>query len=255
AQLEAVKPFDLGKDLMIRGKVLQLGEEDQGLLVNMHHIASDGWSIPILLSELAVLYETFKAGQPSPLPELSIQYADFAVWQRQWLQGEVLEEQIGYWREQLKEIPDVHHLPMDHPRPKVQSYHGAIYEHDIDGEMQEKLNLLCRQQGVTLFMTLSAAFAVLMSRYSNERDVVIGAPIANRTHAELAPLIGFFVNSFALRTQIEGNPGFTELLKQTKETALEAYAHQAIPFEQVVDELQPARSISHQPLFQIIFAV
>jgi amino acid adenylation domain-containing protein len=221
----------------------------------MHHIISDGWSMGVLVRELGALYPAFAAGQPSPLPELPIQYADFASWQRQWLAGEVLDYQLAYWKRQLAGAPPALELPTDRPRPAVQSYRGAALPVQLPRALSEALAALSRQEGVTLFMTLLAAFQALLWRYTGQDDIVVGSPIAGRTRAEIAPLIGFFVNTLVLRTDLSGEPTFRELLGRVREMTLGAYAHQDMPFDKLVDELQPERDMSRSPLFQVMFAL
>ncbi|BAZ22953.1 non-ribosomal peptide synthase [Kalymmatonema gypsitolerans NIES-4073] len=255
AQQEAINPFDLEIAPLIRCSLLQLDATEFVLLLTMHHIVSDGWSIGVLIQELSSFYQAFCAQQPSPLPELPIQYADFAVWQRQWLSGSVLETQLNYWLSQLHGAPELLQLPTDRPRPSVQTYHGATYNSTLNTDLIQKLQTLSRESGTTLFMTLHAAFATLLYRYSGQSDILVGTPIANRNRSEIESLIGFFVNTLVLRTRFEDNPSFERLLAQVRETTLKAYEHQDVPFEQVVEALQPQRSLSHSPLFQVIFAL
>ncbi|BBD64375.1 amino acid adenylation domain-containing protein [Nostoc commune NIES-4072] len=252
---EAQKPFDLNGDLLLRVKLLRLGQEEHIILLTMHHIVSDGWSIDILVRELATLYQAFCNGQPSPLPELPIQYVDFAAWQRQWLQKEVLKTQTSYWLKQLKNAPKVLELPTDYPRPAIQTFRGSTYSFNLSDKLSFALNKFSQQQGSTLFMTLLAAFQTLLWRYTGSEDIVVGSPIANRNRAEIEGLIGFFVNTLVLRTNFAGNPSFEELLKRVREVALGAYAHQDLPFELLVEELQPQRDLSHTPLFQVMFVL
>ncbi len=255
ASQEAQKPFDLKGDLLLRVKLLYLGKEEHILLLTMHHIVFDGWSTDVLVQELATLYQAFCDGQPSPLPPLLIQYVDFAAWQRQWLQGEVLETQLSYWRKHLEDAPKVLELPTDHPRPAIQTFLGTTYSFELSKELSASLNKLSQQQGSTLFMTLLAAFQTLLWRYTGQEDIVIGSPIANRNRPEIEGLIGFFVNTLVLRTSLAGNPSFEELLKRVREVALGAYAHQDLPFELLVEQLQPQRDLSHTPLFQVMFVL
>ncbi|MBW4677254.1 MAG: AMP-binding protein, partial [Desmonostoc geniculatum HA4340-LM1] len=255
ASQEAQKPFDLKGDLLLRVKLLYLGKEEHILLLTMHHIVFDGWSTDVLVQELATLYQAFCGGQPSPLPPLLIQYVDFAAWQRQWLQGKVLETQLSYWRKHLEDAPKVLELPTDHPRPAIQTFLGATYSFELSKELSASLNKLIQQQGSTLFMTLLAAFQTLLWRYTGQEDIVIGSPIANRSRPEIEGLIGFFVNTLVLRTSMAGNPSFEELLKRVREVALGAYAHQDLPFELLVEQLQPQRDLSHTPLFQVMFVL
>jgi amino acid adenylation domain-containing protein len=252
---EAARPFDLGRGPLLRATLLRLSETEHVLLVTMHHIISDGWSLGVLVKEVAALYEAFAEGRPSPLVELDIQYADFAVWQREWLQGDVLEGQLSYWREQLQGAPAVLELPTDRPRPPVQTFRGAHERFELEAGLTDALRALSRREGVTLFMTLLAAWQTLLARYSGQTDVVVGADVANRNRAETEGLIGFFVNMMVLRTDLSGDPTFAELLKRVREVCLGAYAHQDLPFERLVEELQPERSLSHTPLFQVLFVL
>nr|AIW82283.1 PuwF [Cylindrospermum alatosporum CCALA 988] len=252
---EAEKPFDLKQAPLLRVTLLRLSEKSHVLLLNMHHIVSDGWSIGIFIQELSALYSAYCAGKPSPLAELPIQYADFAQWQQQWLRGEVLDTKLKYWKQQLADAPPLLELPTDRPRPAIQTFRGSSREFLLPIELTEKLKRLSQQSGVTLFMTLEAAFVTLLHRYSGQEDILIGTPIANRNQREIESLIGFFVNTLVLRTNLAGNPSFAELLKQVRQVALDAYTHQDVPFEQVVEALQPARNLSHTPLFQVLFAL
>jgi aspartate racemase len=250
---EAQRPFDLARGPLLRARLLQLGEEEHVLLLTMHHIISDGWSMGVLLRELSVLYKAFSTGQPSPLPEIPVQYADYAAWQRDWLQGEVLEAQLAYWKQQLDAANPVLDLPTDRPRPAVETHCGARQTFDLPQSLYLALRALSRQEDVTLFMTLLAAFKTLLYRYTGQEDIAVGSPIANRTQSEIEGLIGFFVNTLVLRTGLSGNPAFRELLERVREVALGAYAHQDMPFEKLVEELQPERDLSHHPLFQVMF--
>ncbi len=252
---EAQQPFDLAAGPLLRVRLLRLSDEQHILLFTMHHIISDGWSMGVLIREVTGLYEAYLKGEASPLAELSIQYADFAVWQREWMSGEVLERELNYWRQQLAGAPPVLELPTDRPRPPVQSIAGARHAFLLPGELSEALRRLSREEGVTLFMTLLAAWQALLSRYSGQGEVVVGSPIAGRNRAEVEPLIGFFVNTLALRTELSGDPSFGELLRRVREVCLGAYAHQDVPFERLVEELQPERSLSHTPLFQALFTL
>ena len=252
---EARRPFDLARGPLFRTTLVRLSEDDHLLLLTMHHIVSDGWSTGVLHRELVVCYEAFSRSQPAPLPKLPIQYADYAVWQRQWLTGELLESQLSYWRKQLEGVPKALNLPMDHPRPAVQTHRGARRAIDLAKDLTERLKELSRKEGVTLFMTLVAAFQTLLYRYTGQEDIVVGTPIANRNRIEIEGLIGFFVNTLALRTNLSGNPTFRELLQRVRKTALEAYEYQDLPFEKLVEELNPERSLSHSPLFQVMFVL
>ena len=254
AQEEARCSFDLSTGPLLRAILLRLQDDESVLLLTMHHIVSDGWSSGIFVRELSTLYTAFVNKQPTTLPALPIQYADFAVWQRQWLQGEVLERQVQYWREHLAAVPPLE-LPTDHPRPAQQSFRGARQSLLLPTTLQEQLKTLSQREGVTLFMTLLAAFQVLLARYSGQSDLAIGTPIANRTRAEVEGLIGFFVNTLVLRANLSGNPPFVEVLKRMREVALGAYAHQDVPFEKIVEDLQPERDLSRSPLFQVMFVL
>lgn len=247
--------FNLEKDPLLRVTLLRLEPESHLLILTMHHIIMDGWSMGIFLKELESLYQAFTAGEPSPLPELTIQYADFAVWQRQWLTGEVLEKQLNYWKQQLADAPPLLELPTDYPRPPVQTFCGATREFQLEEHLTKQLVTLSQKSDVTLFMTLLAAFAILLHRYSSVDDICIGSPFANRNRPEVEPLIGLFVNSLVLRTQIAENPSFSEFLLHVRSVVLDAHAHQDVPFEQVVEALQPERSTSYNPLFQVIFDI
>jgi amino acid adenylation domain-containing protein len=255
AQEEASRPFDLSRDLMLRAQLIRLDDQEHRLVLTMHHIASDGWSLGVFERELTALYEAYSAGRPSPLPDLPVQYADYAVWQREWLQREVLEQQLAYWKQQLAGAPAVLELPTDFPRPAVQSYQGATRELVLDANLTVALQELSRRENATLFMTLLAAWQVLLSRYARQEDVSVGAPIAGRNRAELEGLIGFFVNTLVLRTDLSGNPTFRELLRRVREVTLGAYTHQDLPFEKLVEELKPERNLSHSPLFQVMFVL
>src|SRR6185295_2187884 len=252
---EAARPFDLANGPLMRATLLRLAEDHHIVLFNAHHIVCDGWSISVLVKEVAALYEAFSKGRVSPLPELKIQYADFSVWQREWLRGEALEQQLTYWREQLRGAPPVLELPTDRPRPAVQSYRGASHSFHVPAEVSAGLKALSRSERATLFMTLLAAFKALLSRYSGQTDIVVGTPIAGRNRVELEPLIGFFVNTLVLRTQVSPTAKFSQLLKLTREVCLDAYAHQEAPFEKLVEELQPERDMSRSPLFQVMFVL
>lgn len=254
-QEENDKAFDLSKDLMLRVKLLQFSDEDHALLVTMHHIAVDGWSEGIIIREFTILYQSFVAQTPNPLPALEIQYTDYAWWQNNWLQGDVLEHNYQFWKAQLNGIPEVHNLPLDHARPAMQSFAGRTYHQYVSKEIQQGLYDLARKYDATLFMVLNAAYAILLSRYSNEHDIVVGTPVANREQAELAPLVGFFVNTLVLRTNLSDNPTFEVLLQRSKDYLLGAYEHQQLPFEKLVDELKLDRSLSYSPLVQVKLAL
>ena len=260
---DALRPFDLMRGPLWRLRLLRLDEQEHILLLTLHHIICDGWSMGIFLREITSIYRAHINGEPSgqaqgtvpTLPELPIQYTDYVLWQREWLQGETLKEQLAYWRKQLAGIPALLELPTDRPRPAVQRYAGARQSRLLPPELLGQLKDLSRREGVTLFMTGLAAFLVLLMRYSGETDVVVGTPIAGRIRAELEGLIGFFVNMLVLRVDLSGNPSFGALLARVREVALQAYMHQDLPFEKLVEELQPERDQSHQPLFQVLFSL
>jgi len=246
------RPFDLSRDLMLRGLLLGLDDEQHILLLVTHHIASDGLSSGILWQELTALYRASASGHPPSLQEPPVQYADYAVWQRQWLQGEVLATQLSYWKKRLSDIP-VLQLPTDRPRPAVQGDRGATHAFVLPKDLSEALKALNRQEGATLFMTLLAAFQTLLHRYTGQSDIVVGSPIAGRNRTEIERLIGFFVNTVVLRTDLSGNPTFRQLLARVQDIALGAYLHQDLPFEKLVEELHPERNLSTSPLFQVMF--
>jgi thioesterase domain-containing protein/acyl carrier protein len=252
---EAHRPFDLAQGPLVRARLLCVGTEEHIFLLVMHHIASDGWSIGVLLRELKTLYQAFCENQPSPLPELPIQYADYAVWQRDWLRGEVLEQQLNYWKKQLEGAPARLGLPADWPRPATQSYRGALLSYELPKPLLPALMELSRREGASLFMTLLAVFQTLLYRYTGLEDIVVGSAIAGRNRTEVESLIGFFVNMLVLRGDLSGNPSFRTLLGRTREVALGAYAHQDLPFEKLVEVLQPERDMSHSPLFQVLFVL
>jgi len=262
-EVEAQAPFDLAQGPLFRAKLIKLVEGDAGadrqddtiLLFTLHHIISDGWSTRVLVRELSQLYRAISDNRPVSLPPLPIQYADFAYWQRQWLQGEVLESQLNYWREQLIGAPALLELPTDHPRPPVQTYRGADLFFTLPESLASSLRNLSQQEGVTLFMALLAAFQTLMHRYSHQPDICVGTPIANRNRAELENLIGFFVNTLVMRTDFTGSPSYRALLQRVREVALGAYDHQDLPFEYLVDQLGVERNMSHSPLFQVMFTL
>ncbi|HYP26888.1 MAG TPA: condensation domain-containing protein, partial [Blastocatellia bacterium] len=255
ARLEAGLPFELERGPLIRAVLIKMGESDHLLLVTLHHIVSDVWSRWVLMKEFARLYESFDEGKPSPLEELAIQYGDFAHWQRGWLAGEVLAEQLAFWREHLSGAPLVLDVPTGRPRPAVQSFRGDRYPIEISRELTESLLLLSRENGSTLFMTLMAAFSTLLYHYSGQDDMLIGVPIANRNRVEVEALIGFFVNTLVMRTRLSGDPTFIELLARVREEALQSYAHQDLPFERLVEEVQPERDLSRAPIFQVVFTL
>ena len=254
-EAEAQRPFDLGQGPLLRAQMLRVTSEQNVLLLTMHHIISDGWSVGIFFRELSLLYEAAYQGKRSPLPELPIQYANYAQWQRERLSGATLAELLDYWRKQLAGAPGTMKLPLDKVRPPVQTFHGEIQTFRLGAELTRRLRELSQRRGVTLFMTLLAAFKVLLYRYTAQEDLVVGTPIAGRNRAEIEGLIGFFTNSLVLRTRLNGNPSFDEVLQRVREVTLGAYEHQDLPFEKLVEELQPERSLSHAPLFQVVFSL
>ncbi|HWW76901.1 MAG TPA: condensation domain-containing protein, partial [Pyrinomonadaceae bacterium] len=254
AEEEARRPFDLEAGPLLRVMLLREGAEEHVVLFTTHHVVSDGWSMGVFIKEVVALYGAYVEGRPSPLPELEVQYADYAVWQRGWLDGAVLDEQVSYWRGQLEGAPSVLELPTDRPRGAMQRHRGGRHPFALSAETSAGLRELSRREGASLFMVLLAGWQLLLSRYSGQEDVVVGTPIANRNRAEVEPLIGFFVNTLALRARVAPGESFRELLAQVRETCLGAYAHQDLPFEKLVEELQPERSLSHTPLFQVTFS-
>ncbi|MCG6575988.1 amino acid adenylation domain-containing protein, partial [Pseudomonas sp. AF32] len=252
---EALAPFDLSRGPLIRGRLLRLADDEHILLITQHHIISDGWSVGVLVRELAALYRAFSQQQPDPLPALPIQYADYAAWQHQALKGERLDRQAEFWSEHLKGAPALLSLPTDRPRPATQSYRGGDVPVEIPAALRERLERFCQAHNVTLFMALLSAWSVLMARLGNERDVVIGVPTANRSRTETENLIGFFVNTLALRVDLTQDPSVVQLLEQVRQTTLAAHEHQDIPFEQVIEAVQPPRSLSHNPLCQVALSL
>lgn len=250
---EAQRPFDLTQTPLLRGTLLQLNNAEYVLLLTIHHIISDGWSMGVLVREVGALYEAFSTSKSSPLPELPVQYGDFANWQRQHLQGEKLEKQLAYWKQQLTGILDV--LPTDRQRSSAQTFRGTQQTFVISASLTQSLKTLIQQQEVTLFMTLLAGFKVMLYCHTKQENLAIGSPIANRSRVELEGLIGFFVNTLVLKIDIAGNPTFRELLRRVRETTLQAYAHPDVPFEKLVEELQPERNLSYNPLFQTWFVL
>jgi amino acid adenylation domain-containing protein len=252
---DARRPFDLTRGPVLRVRLLKLEAENHVLLISMHHIVSDGWSMGVFVQEMASLYKAFSTGAPPPLAELPIQYTDFASWQREWLQGEMRETHLAYWRQQLGGDLPVIELPADRARPAVQSFHGATQSFDFPRGLSESLKALGRSQGATLFMVLLTAFKALLHRYTGHEDIIVGSPIANRNRSEVEGLIGFFVNALVLRTNLSGDPTFLESLGRVREVCLGAYTHQDLPFEMLVEELQSERDLSRQPLFNILLSL
>ncbi|HET9229074.1 MAG TPA: condensation domain-containing protein, partial [Thermoanaerobaculia bacterium] len=251
----AAQPFDLAAGPLLRASLVRLDETEHAVLLAQHHIVSDGWSTGVLVREVVSLYGAFASARPSPLPELSVQYPDFAVWQRGWLAGEVLERQVGYWRERLAGLPGLLDLPLDRPRPAFRTGRGARHAFQLPSPGLQALKDLGRREGATDFMTLLALFQILLSRVSGQEDLATGTVIANRGRSELEPLIGFFANTLVLRGDLSGRPSLRDVLLRTREGALEAYAHQDLPFEHLVEALQPPRSTSHTPLFQVMLVL
>ncbi|KKJ01928.1 condensation domain-containing protein, partial [Burkholderia gladioli] len=250
---EVERPFDLASGPLLRAALVRLDDTRHVMLLNMHHIVSDGWSADVLVRELGALYAGFAAGRAVELAPLPVQYGDYAIWQREWLDEARLAQQLDYWKGALDGAPVALELPTDRPRPAEQSFRGARAQFVLPGELVARLTELAQRDTATLYMVLLAGFATLLGRYSGQRDIVIGAPVAGRRAQELEGLIGFFINTLALRADLSGNPGFAELLGRVKRNALAAYAHQDLPFEKLVAELAPARDLSRQPLFQVVF--
>ncbi|MFL6336275.1 MAG: amino acid adenylation domain-containing protein [Pyrinomonadaceae bacterium] len=251
--LESQKPFDLRRGPLLRAQLLKLGEADHLLLMTLHHIIADGWSVRLLFRELDELYAAYAAGREIVLPELPVQYADFACWQQQWLSGSVYDSLLGYWREQLEGAPPLLELPADRPRPPVQVFRGGQHNFMLPAPLVAALKALAEEEQSTLFMTMLAAFKALLYRYTRAEDVIVGTPIANRTRPELEGIIGFFANTLVLRTRMSGDLSFRQLIRRVREVTLGAYAHQDMPFEKLVEELSPRRSLSYNPLFQVLF--
>jgi amino acid adenylation domain-containing protein len=254
ATQEIERPFDLASGPIARGLLIQMSEREHVAVLTVHHIASDAWSMEILVKEIGALYKAFSQRQPSPLAALPVQYADYAHWQRGWLRGEVLEAELSYWTRQLKGAATLE-LPTDRSRPAIQAYNGAVRSFEVPARIAASIKALGRQAGTTAFMTTLAAFKALLARYTNQTDIVVGTPVANRGQAETEGLIGFFLNTLVLRTDVSGDPTFSELVGRVRETALGAYSHQELPFEKLVEELQPRRDLSRSPLFQVMFVL
>ena len=255
AREEAQQGFDLRSGPLLRARLLVLGEKSYVLLLSMHHIVSDGWSIGVLIREMGELYEAQRRGRPAQLPELAVQYGDYAVWQRAWLTPERLLRLVSYWREELAGAPAEIELPVDRGRAGAPSRRGGTEEVWLGETIKQGLEELGRQEGATLYMVLMAAYKVLLMRYSGQADIVVGTPIANRNRREVEGLIGFFVNTLVMRTRMEEGWSFRELLRKEKEVALGAYEHQELPFEKLVEELRPERTLSDSPLFQTVFVL
>src|ERR1043165_7593818 len=251
---EVERPFDLTRGPLIRGQLLQVDEDEHVLLITMHHIVSDGWSRGICLNELNTLYAAYREGQADPLPELEVQYADYAVWQRQLIEGEKLQQQAEYWKGALAGAPALLELPWDHARPAQQNYSGRLSPIELEETLLIGLKELGRRHGATLFMTLLGGWAALMGRLSGQEEVVIGIPVANRGSVEIEKLIGFFVNTLAVRVNVSESQTVGELLEGVKRDVLLGQENQELPFERVVEIIGPERSLSHTPLFNVMFA-
>ena len=251
----AAAPFDLARGPLFRAALLRLAADEHVLLLAMHHAVGDGWSIGVLFREIEALYAAFLAGAPSPLAPLPLRYADHALRQRAELAGEALDRPLDWWRTRLQGAPALLELPTDRPRPAVQSHRGAVLRFTLPPELGGRLSAVGRAEGATLFMTVLAAFQLLLARYSGQDDVVVGTPVAGRTRPELEGLIGFFANTLALRTDLSGDPTFGQLLRRVREATLGAFAHQELPFEKLVEALQPERSLAHAPVFQVALAL
>jgi non-ribosomal peptide synthetase component F/acyl carrier protein len=249
----ALRPFDLSKGPLFRTTLLTVSDDEHILLVNMHHIISDGWSISILLNEVSLLYRSYLSGQSLPLPELPVQYADFSAWQHQWMKGEVLQRQLGYWKQVLSGDLPVLKLPLDRPRPAVQTYEGRAERFKIDLELTNRLRSLSQQSGNTIFAAMLAAFAALLYRYSGQQEIIIGTTTSGRDRAETKSLIGFFVNTLALRIKLSDSYSFREMLDHVRKALLGAYAHQDLPFDKLIEEIQPGRNLNRGSLFQVMF--
>ena len=254
ARAEAERPFDIAREPLLRAVLVSIDADEHLFLLNAHHIAVDGWSYSVIFRELCALYDAFHAGRPSPLEEPPIQYIDYTLWQNEVLaeDGATLKQQLGYWQERLRDIPPVLELPGDHVRPPLQSYRGALVPHRVDPSLYDAMKRLARDQGATVFMVLAAALQALLARYSGQHDLILGVGVANRRREELESLVGFFVNTLALRTDLSGNPSFLELLARVKEGTLGAYSHQDLPIERLLEVLDLDRSLSHSPLFQVM---
>jgi hypothetical protein len=251
---EARRPFDLTSDRLLRALVIRLSEQEHIVVVTMHHIVSDGWSMGVFVAEMRTLYDAFINGKSSSLPELPFQYVDFAHWHREWLQGDVLDAQLAYWKQRLSDSPPALELPTDRPRSPIQTFSGAREYLRLPQSLSRALGELSRQEGCTLFMTLLAAFKVLLHQYTQQDDISVGSFIANRNKPGTEGLIGFFVNNLVLRTKLSGNPTFREFMARVRETTVGAYQNQDLPFEKILDSLQIERDLSRTPLFQVVFS-
>ena len=254
---ESLRPFDLASGPLLRGTLVRLADRENALLLTLHHVISDGWSMGVLVREVTALYAAAVAGRPlgEALPPLPVQYADFSVWQSRRLSGETLRREIEHWREKLAGVPPFLELPTDRPRPPVQTFGGRSLPLWLEPELAGRLSALALETGTTLFMVLLAGFETLLGIYSGAEDLAVGTPIAGRNRAELEGLIGFFVNSLVLRGDLSGDPSFVDLLGRVREDTLSAYTHQDLPFEKLVEEVKPERSRAHSPIFQVMFAL
>ena len=250
---ETLTGFDLSAGPLLRVKALKLGDAEHVALYTMHHIVSDAWSMVVLMREVAALYDAINEGRESPLPDLTIQYADYACWQRRYLSGETMERRLQYWKQRLDGNLHLLNLPCDHPRPPAPSHRGAAKSVPLPPELCHSLRALSRREGVTLFMLFLAAFKTLLYQYTAQKDIIIGVPWLNRERIEVEPLIGFFVNMLPFRTDLNGNPRFRELLRQVKDVTLESFAHQETPFEKLVEEIRPERKLAQTPLYNVVF--
>ena len=255
AKEEAATPFDLSNDVMLRVTLLKYNDEKHAALFSMHHIASDGWSVGVFINEFNLLYSAFAQGQENPLPELEVQYSDYAHWQRDWMQGDVYEKELEYWRNHLKDAPPLHSLPLDRPRNASPSIIGQKIKRTLSSERLTQLNDFCKSEGVTLFMALQTIYALTVAKWSREEDVVMGTPVAGRIHQNAEPLIGFFLNNLVLRSNFDGDPTFKELMTRNKKVLMDAFEHQNLPFDALVEELNPERNNTHQAMFQLWFVL
>jgi Condensation domain len=253
ANIEAQTPFDLSAGPLLRVCILKLDEEEHVLLLTLHHIISDGWSMGVLIGEVAEIYGAYRDGRTPQLAELPLQYADYAAWQRGWLQGEVLESELAYWRKQLAHAPAMLELPIDKPRQATQSFNGEGARLIFSRELSQALKELSKENSATLFMTLLTAYQVLLHRYTGAESIVVGTPIAGRNRPEIEGIIGFFLNSLALNADLSGEPTFRETLLRVRDVTLGAYAHQNLPIEKIIEELQPERSTGRRPIFEVFF--
>jgi amino acid adenylation domain-containing protein/non-ribosomal peptide synthase protein (TIGR01720 family) len=249
---QAREPWDLENGPLIRVRIYRRAKDHHSLMLTMHHIITDGRSMGVLTKELSILYRVFLVGAPSPLPDLPLQYADYAIWQNDWMKGDALKQELGYWEDKLGDAAQLE-LPTDHPRPLVHRYKGSRFNFTVPGDLTHHLQDLARSEGATMFMVLLAGFQLLLSRYSGQNDISVGTPSANRSKIELESLVGFFVNTLVMRTVIEGDPGFRGMLETVRDSCVEAYAHQEVPFEKIVDAVNPVRDLATQPLFQVMF--